>query len=74
MERAWKSIEEGRSAVDSVSEGMEGGDEEVKGYAPVAEDGEVGEGEVDGADMVVDQVVGYYEEEDCESVDTLWAR
>jgi hypothetical protein len=31
LERARESIEEGRSAVDGVSEGMEGGGEEVEG-------------------------------------------
>ena len=48
--------------MDSVSEGMEGGGEEVEGYTPVAEDGEVGEGEVDCAGVVSGEVVGDYED------------
>lgn len=48
--------------MEGVGEGVDGSDEEVEGETPVAEDREVGEGEVDCADVVLDEVVGDYED------------
>ena len=54
LEGARESVEEGRAAVDGVGEGVDGGGEEVERETPVAEDGEIGEGEVHCAGVVVD--------------------
>ena len=57
--------------MQSVGECVQSGDQEVEGQAPVAEDGEVGEGQVDGAGVVGDEVAGYYVDKDCEGVEGL---
>ena len=68
LEGAGQAVQEGRSAVQGVGCGVDACGEEVEGDAPVCEDREVGEGEVDGAGLVGGEVVGYYVEEDGECV------
>lgn len=46
LQRAGKGVEEGNAGA-CVGEGVDGGDEEVEGEAPVGEYGEVGEGLAD---------------------------
>lgn len=75
LQESREAVEQGAAGA-GVGEGVDGGEQKVKGYAPVGERGEVAELGLGGAAVVgrVDALVGEDEDEGCEGVEGLLNR